>query len=89
MKALQGRLRRLESRFVEPDYVQRPREHLRIATRTLGGERHETSVPCRRMLCAGGTLMEAVYVDACSGPDLDGWVASFPVVALTSSGSVQ
>ena len=89
MKALQVRLSRLETRLVEPDYLQRPRKHLRIVVRSLGGEPRQWSVPCRRLLCPHGTLMDVVHLDACVGPDLDAWVASFPVVTLTVGGSVQ
>jgi hypothetical protein len=89
MRALQNRLRRLETRFVEPEFVLKPRKHLRIVIKNLGGEPRVTSSPCRRMLCPGGTLMEVVHFSACGTQDIDQWVASFPVLTLTAGGSVQ
>lgn len=89
MKTLSTRLRRLEDRLVQPDYVQKPRKHLRIVVRNLGGEPRSTAVPCRRMLCPGGTLMEVLHLEACGGEGIDSFVAKFPVLTLTAAGSVQ
>ena len=86
---MQGRLRRLESRLIESAYLQKPRRHLRIVVRNLGGGKLITSNPCRRVLCPAGTLMEVVRLCACHGQDIDQWVASFPVLTLTGGGSVQ
>jgi hypothetical protein len=87
MKALAGRGGRLQRQFAPPrDYLQNPRDRLRLVVCAMDHDLSLETSTCTRTLCGNGTLMEVVDLDGTRGDlsdeKLDQFVSSFPVNPL-------
>ena len=86
MRLIDGRLRRLENRLAPPDFLQRPRERLRVVVCELWRPANLATSTCTRTRSAGGMLVEVVHLngsrEVLSDEDLDRFVERFPVAIM-------
>ena len=86
MRLIDGRLRRLENRLAPPDFLQRPRERLRVVVCELWRLANLATSTCTRTRSAGGMLVEVVHLngsrEVLSDEDLDRFVERFPVAIM-------
>jgi hypothetical protein len=84
MKAIDRRLRQLETRLVQQDYARVPRTRMRIVVSHSGKPQgFGPAAKCKRMLFWDGGLMEIVHLDGYRGglteDDIEQFVKNFPV----------
>jgi len=86
VKAVIKRIARLEDQFapkVQPDFLRRPRQCLRLVVFAVARELKLDTSTCRRTLTASGCLMEVVTLDGrrdgLTDEELEKFVKSFPV----------
>jgi hypothetical protein len=87
MKTLAKRVQRLQRQFAPArDYLQNPRDRLRVVVADMDHDLSLATSTCSRTLCAGGTLLEFVNLDGIRGElsddGLDRFVASSPIRML-------
>jgi hypothetical protein len=87
MKALARRVHRLQCQFAPArDYLQNPRDRLRLIVSAMDHDLSLETSTCTRTLCVNGTLMEVVDLDGIRGSlsdeALDRFVSRFPVHTL-------
>jgi hypothetical protein len=87
MKALAGRLERLERQFAPSrDYLLNPRDRLRLVVCDMDRSVNLEGSSCSRTLCPNGTLLEVVDLDGADadlcGEGLEQFVAEFPITIL-------
>ena len=87
MKTIARRVQRLQRQFAPaPDYLQSPRERLRLIVAAMDHDLSLATSTCSRTLCPDGTLLEIVDLDGIRGDlsdeELEQFVSEFPVTIL-------
>jgi len=82
MKTLARGVQRLQQQFAPaPDYLQNPRERLRLIVAAMNHDLSSATSACSRTLCGDGTLLEVVGLDGVRGDlsdeALDQFVSGF------------